>query len=198
MQQHPNTESVQQKVRDQLFYQLGIAAAGFGSFEQMLIGRTFLYDRLYHHHKVRAAEAMAQRLMLVAERDRKRRFDLGEIFLRVSDDTMLRIFAGDITHKRLDNGSRAAAALARGILDRELLHRAFAFRGRFIAVPPGLSRERIESASAGHVATHHPRSSNLVSALRRGTRIMISPFNAHVYCKKTPSMQTPWPHTPSA
>src|SRR5262249_5010109 len=44
------------------FYQIGIAASGFGSFEQMLIGRTFLYDRLYHHHKVRAAEAMAQRL----------------------------------------------------------------------------------------------------------------------------------------
>lgn len=130
---------------DQLFLQLGIAAAGFGSFEQMLIGRTFLYDRLYHHHKVRAAEAMAQRLMLVAERDRKRRFGLGEIFLRVSDDTMLRIFAGDITHQQLENGSPAAASLARGILDRELLHRAFAFRGRFIAVPPGMSRENIES-----------------------------------------------------
>src|SRR5262249_1161743 len=58
------------------FYQIGIAASGFGSFEQMLIGRTFLYDRLYHHHKVRAAEAMAQRLMLVAERDRGKRVQL--------------------------------------------------------------------------------------------------------------------------
>ncbi|QGM99942.1 HD domain-containing protein [Methylocystis parvus] len=74
---------------DGRFYQIGIAAAGFGSFEQMLIGRTFLYDRLYHHHKVRAAEATAQRLILVAQRDRKRRFELDEIFLGVADDTFL-------------------------------------------------------------------------------------------------------------
>jgi len=52
--------------RDRHYLEIGIAASGFGSFEQMLIGRTFLYDRLYHHHKVRAADAMAQRLALVA------------------------------------------------------------------------------------------------------------------------------------
>jgi HD superfamily phosphohydrolase len=128
------------------FLQLGISASGFGSFEQMLIGRTFLYDRLYHHHKVRAAEAMAQRLMLVAERDRSRRLDLSEIFLSVDDETMLRIFAGDVTHPHLETKSVAAEALARGILDRNLLHRAFAFRGRFIAMPPGTTADTAEQA----------------------------------------------------
>lgn len=123
------------------FHQLGIAASGFGSFEQMLIGRTFLYDRLYHHHKVRSAEAMAQRLMLVAERDRRRRFDLGEIFLGVDDDTMLRLFSREIVHGNLEVPQSAASELARGIIDRRLLHRAFAFRGRFIASPPGLDRK---------------------------------------------------------
>lgn len=127
---------------DGVFLQIGIAASGFGSFEQMLIGRTFLYDRLYHHHKVRAAEAMAQRMMLVAERDRNRRFDLREIFLKVGDDTMLRVFAGEVRHPALATESPAAAALARGILDRELLHRAFAFRGRLIAAPAGFTPER--------------------------------------------------------
>ena len=127
---------------DKAFYQLGIAASGFGSFEQMLIGRTFLYDRLYHHHKVRAAEAMAQRLMLVAERDRGQRFQLSEIFLRVGDDTMLRLLAGEVTHPQMTIVHGRAAALAHGILDRELLHRAFAFRGRFINSPPGLSSDR--------------------------------------------------------
>lgn len=131
--------------QDQTFLQIGIAAAGFGSFEQMLIGRTFLYDRLYHHHKVRAAEAMAQRLMLVAERDRKKRFDLKEIFMRVGDETMLRLLAGELTHSGFEVSSPAAASLARGILDRDLLHRAFAFRGRFISCPPGLSAERKDS-----------------------------------------------------
>ena len=93
-----------------VFHQLGIAASGFGSFEQMLIGRTFLYDRLYHHHKVRAAEAMAQRLMLVAERDRGLRFSLEEIFLSVDDDTMLRLFAQEVTCVSPRTGGTPAGA----------------------------------------------------------------------------------------
>lgn len=129
---------------DQTFHQLGIAASGFGSFEQMLIGRTFLYDRLYHHHKVRAAEAMAQRLMIVAERDRRIRFGLDEIFVSLGDDTMLRTFSGEVTHKNLKASSPAAASLAKGILNRELLHRAYAFRGRFVTAPPGFNRERTD------------------------------------------------------
>jgi HD superfamily phosphohydrolase len=133
------------KADHNVFHQIGIAASGYGSFEQMLIGRTFLYDRLYHHHKVRAAEAMAQRMMLVAERDRGKRFNLDEIFLSVGDDTFLRIIAGEVTHSRLAISSESAAGLARGILNRDLLHRAFAFRGRFIASPPGLGPDAAES-----------------------------------------------------
>jgi hypothetical protein len=51
---------------------------------------------------------------------------------------MLRIFAGELTHPTVTIDSARCAPLARGILDRELFHRAFAFRGRFIASPPGL------------------------------------------------------------
>jgi HD superfamily phosphohydrolase len=126
------------------FLQIGLSASGFGSFEQMLIGRTFLYDRLYHHHKVRAAEAMAQRLILVAERDRGKRFELDEIFLDVGDDTMLQILANKVTHEHLNAGSQATASLAMRLLERDLLHRAYAFRGRFIATPPGISPEQAE------------------------------------------------------
>lgn len=121
-----------------VFHQIGIAASGYGSFEQMLIGRTFLYDRLYHHHKIRAAEAMAQRMLLVAERDRGCRFELAEIFLSVADDTFIRIVSGEVTHASIDIQSPAAAGLARRLLQRDLLHRAFAFRGRLIGSPPGL------------------------------------------------------------
>lgn len=42
------------------FYELGISQAGLGSYEQLIIARVLLYDRLYYHHKVRAAEAMLQ------------------------------------------------------------------------------------------------------------------------------------------
>ena len=124
--------------------QIGIAASGFGSFEQMLIGRTFLYDRLYHHHKVRAAEAMAQRMLLVAERDRKKRLDLQEIFLPVGDDTLLNVISRDVTHSALETASNPAAELASGILERRLLHRAFAFRSRFVAIPEEIGVDAAE------------------------------------------------------
>ena len=133
------------EAKNAVVHQVGIAASGYGSFEQMLIGRTFLYDRLYHHHKVRAAEAMAQRMLLVAERDRGRRFELAEIFLSVGDDTFLRIVAGEVAHPALEISSPSASALARGILDRDLLHRAFAFRGRFIASPPGMGADTADA-----------------------------------------------------
>jgi hypothetical protein len=124
--------------------QLGIAASGFGSFEQMLIGRTFLYDRLYHHHKVRAAEAMAQRLIVLAERDREKRFEFEDLFLNVGDEAFLRLFAGELTHPRIGATSAPAAALAKGILERDLLHRAFALRGRFISVAPDLAPQKAD------------------------------------------------------
>jgi hypothetical protein len=79
--------------------------------------------------------------MLVAERDRGMRFQFSEIFLRIGDDTMLRLLAGEATHPLINIVPGRAAALARGILDRDLLHRAFAFRGRFIESPPGLSTD---------------------------------------------------------
>lgn len=124
--------------------QIGIAASGFGSFEQMLIGRTFLYDRLYHHHKVRAAEAMAQRMLLVAERDRQKRFSLAEIFLSVGDDTLVRILAEEVNHKQLVTKSKPASRLATDLVNRRLLHRAYAFRARFVATPPGLDHDKAD------------------------------------------------------
>lgn len=125
-----------------VYYDLGIAASGFGSFEQMLIGRTFLYDRLYHHHKVRAADAMAQRLVLTAEEERGSRLKLEEVFARVSDDTMIRVLGGELTHPVIAGGRDRARGLASAILDRDLYHRAFAFRGRFIACPALAEREK--------------------------------------------------------
>ena len=139
---------------EKVWYQIGIAASGFGSFEQMLIGRTFLYDRLYHHHKVRSAEAMAQRLMLVAEAERGRRFDLGEIFLSVGDDTMLRVFSGEVTHSGISVVKGRASSLAQGILNRELLHRAFCFPRSFRSFPAQFIRRDRGPKPTVFVAPH--------------------------------------------
>jgi hypothetical protein len=101
--------------------------------------------RLRFDHKVRAAEAMAQRMLLIAERDRGKRLGLDEIFLSVADDTMVRILAEEVTHPRLMTKSPPAARLARALLDRQLLHRAYAFRSRFVSMPPGISEEVAEA-----------------------------------------------------
>lgn len=111
------------------YFDLGISASGVGALEQMLIGRAFLYDRLYHHHKVRAADAMAQRMLHFAQIERSSPFDLAELYRPVSDDTLIRILAGAI-----EQGSEAsgrAAKLGRAILSRDLYVRAFAFRASF-------------------------------------------------------------------
>ena len=54
----------------------------------MLIGRIFLYDRLYHHHKVRTADAMAQRLVNYALSPGEQ-LDISTLYKPLADDTMI-------------------------------------------------------------------------------------------------------------
>lgn len=114
------------------FYEAGISSSGLSAYEQMLVNRVLLYDKLYYHHKVRAADAMAQRLILAAESERKKTLELRELFLNVSDDTAIAIFGGLVHHPTVEGGRAAARDLAECIVDRRLYHRAFAFAARFI------------------------------------------------------------------
>jgi HD superfamily phosphohydrolase len=60
---------------NQRFYEMGISLSGLGAYEQMIIGRVILYDRLYYHHKVRAAESMVRSLVrIVGEETRPLQF----------------------------------------------------------------------------------------------------------------------------
>lgn len=113
------------------YFDIGIGAAGVGALEQMLIGRAFLYDRLYHHHKVRAADAMAQRLLHYAQEERGRPFNLTDLYLPVSDDAIIRLLGGDLTRAGFETGGVRSAALAKRIIGRDLYVRAFAFRASF-------------------------------------------------------------------
>ena len=108
----------------------------------MLIGRAFLYDRLYHHHKVRAADAMAQRLLNFVGTARERPFDLAELYLPVSDDTMIRLLGGEVRADGFETASKEAAFLSRAILERNLYIRAFAFRASFHTGLPAASDEK--------------------------------------------------------
>lgn len=120
------------------YYDMGIALPGIGAYEQMIVGRVLLYDRLYYHHKVRAADAMAQRLIMVAEEERGRRFTFKELFCGVSDFTMIGLLGGVLSAAGIEGGKDRAAKLADRINTRNLYHRAFAFAARFIDGLAGL------------------------------------------------------------
>jgi hypothetical protein len=117
---------------DQHYVDVGIEPSGVGALEQMLVGRAFLYDRLYYHHKVRAADAMSQRLLVYAGKARTTGYRLTDLYLDVADDTLMRILGGMLTGPLSDTASSPEAyGLASSILGRRLFHRALAFRARF-------------------------------------------------------------------
>jgi HD superfamily phosphohydrolase len=119
-------------------YEMGISLAGLGAYEQMIIGRVILYDRLYHHHKVRAAETMVRRLIALAEAERGKLFSIKEMLLNLSDDTFLAVLAGDLISAQLPVGNAASQGIAKALQNREIYHRAYAFAARFLALPEGL------------------------------------------------------------
>jgi len=114
----------------QQYLEIGIVPSGVGALEQMLVGRAFLYDRLYYHHKVRSADAMAQRLLLYSL-GKSRALNLSELYLDFDDDTLIRLFGGIVQIKGREQPQPGARDLAHDILSRQLYHRAVAFRARF-------------------------------------------------------------------
>ena len=153
----PRLHDLKDRVRsskDKRYQEIGISAGGTGAFEQMLVGRIFLYDRLYHHHKVRTADAMAQRLVYYADPDRKK-LSLPVLYASLSDDMVVHAFGGaqinvGTTEKPLYFPSTPASKeIADAILHRQLYKRAFAFAGRFIA---GLDTDTAPAAENGEVS----------------------------------------------
>ncbi len=120
------------------FHEIGISLSGLGAYEQMIIGRVILYDRLYYHHKVRAAEAMVRRLIRLVEEHRQQAFTLGELFFDYPDDTVVLILGGKLAKPGLIINEPRASDLSSAIVARDVYYRAFAFAPRFILGLKGL------------------------------------------------------------
>lgn len=119
-------------------YEMGISLAGLGAYEQMIIGRVILYDRLYHHHKIRTAESMVRRLITVVREESNSLTRLNDFMSAISDETFLGILGGMIQSSDLQAGGDRAEAIARSLLDRRIYHRAYAFAAKFLAGLDGL------------------------------------------------------------
>ena len=120
------------------FYELGISQAGLGSYEQLIIARVLLYDRLYYHHKVRAAEAMLQQLIRIAEEERRERYSISDLFSAISDDIFVSVAGGELRSPVLQGGGERSGRFAEAIRERRVHYRAYAFAARFIAGLDGL------------------------------------------------------------
>jgi HD superfamily phosphohydrolase len=130
------------------YHEIGISLSGLGAYEQMIIGRVILYDRLYYHHKVRSAEAMVRRLIQLAEEERGTPFTVRELFFDLPDDTVVPLLGGVLSSPSLKGGGSRCLRLARAIQNREVYYRAFAFAPRFIAGLRGLPEQERRDARA--------------------------------------------------
>ena len=115
------------------FYDMGISQTGLGSYEQLIIARVLLYDRLYYHHKVRAAESMLQSLIRVAEEERDSQYSIRDLFAGVSDDVLVGVIGGELGSQVLAGGGERSRVICGAIQERRIHYRAYAFAARFIA-----------------------------------------------------------------
>ena len=129
-------------------YEIGISLNGLGTYEQMIISRVILYDRLYYHHKVRAAEAMVRRLVMLAEEERGKQFALSELIHNFSDDAALMMFAGELPLQGETVRRNRSAELAEAIQNRRIYYRAYAFAPRFIGGLSDYTEEEQRDAKA--------------------------------------------------
>lgn len=110
----------------------GIAMSGARAIDELMFGRVLLHDKLYRHHKVRAAEAMVASIFrliapLVKEGPALTPFRLEDHQVLELEWRDVRGLAGKSLTKRERRIAGIAAELAAMLRRRELFVRAFAF-----------------------------------------------------------------------
>jgi HD superfamily phosphohydrolase len=145
---NPEMQKRARESQYQRYHEIGLSLSGLGAYEQMVIGRVILYDRLYYHHKVRSAEAMIRRLIRLAEEERNQQFSLKELFFDLPDDSVLSLLGGNLKQDGFHAGAQRCKALATAITNREIYYRAFAFAPRFLAGLRGLPEDERKDARA--------------------------------------------------
>ena len=114
------------------FYDIGISLTGLGSYEQLIIARVLLFDRLYYHQKARTAEAMLRRLICLAEEERGNMFTIREFFTGFPDDIFIGVVGGALKRPVLTSGGKRSLAVANMLQERRVYYRAYAFSARYI------------------------------------------------------------------
>lgn len=141
----PSPHFYAQNVKDKpdaLSFVLGIFPAAASAFDQFILARVFLFDRLYYHHKVRAAESMLMELLRSAARGDSgyTRYSIGEM-LESGDDEILSnlMFDEDESDKAASSTNYASRLLA-----RDLFKRAFVCGKDHIKISESMNPEDVK------------------------------------------------------
>lgn len=110
----------------------GVARSGASTLDELALGRSLMFDKIYRHHKVRAAEAMVG--AIVEQIGELLSPELSMLPLSLDDDELLRLTAArvttaagrDLTEQELV-AAQVAEELAGRLADRQLHVRAFAY-----------------------------------------------------------------------
>jgi hypothetical protein len=130
---NPNLRARAEKAENKRIFDVGISLAALNAFEQMIVARVLLYDRMYYHHKVRAAEAMARQLLTVSAQEGGSSYELDHLFRLISDDGIIALLAGQLKADGFPSTQQRTARLATALQNRALYHRAFGTSARFLA-----------------------------------------------------------------
>jgi HD superfamily phosphohydrolase len=120
------------EVSNDSFVIFGVARSGARAIDEVALGRSLMFDKIYRHHKVRAIEAMAS--SIINETSSLLAPSPEMIPLMISDETFFNLTLEQLLDRAAidsvdisDRDVEAAAELARRLRDRELSVRCFAF-----------------------------------------------------------------------
>jgi HD superfamily phosphohydrolase len=111
------------------YYLFGVALSGGRTIDELMLGRTFLHDKLYRHHKVRSLEAMVGAVLeLLAESNPDRALLLPYL---IGDDAVVQLDEGELQRHGLaiadETARRTTLDISRRVGERRIFTRAYAF-----------------------------------------------------------------------
>lgn len=119
---------------NECYFDIGISLAALNAYEQMVVGRILLYDRMYYHHKVRSAECMIRRLWALTAEESGKPIEAKYLFSTLSDDAMLALLGRQLDVPNFNAGGTRSRILAQAVQCRRLYYRCFAIASRFIKI----------------------------------------------------------------
>ncbi len=110
----------------------GVALSGGRTLDELMLGRTLLFDKIYRHQKVRAAEAMVAAIIHAIQQATKLAsisipYLLMDEELLHLDECKLRALGADLSDSTVKHWADLAISLASDLCNRTLFVRAFAF-----------------------------------------------------------------------